>query len=134
MCKFVTIKRDGLPFQKQLEDVVVGDIVQIRSGMEIAGDGICLESYGVSTDEAAMTGETEKMPKEPLEQCLAVKQKLDERGQTLNSDIHAVPSPVMLAGTKVSKGEGWMVVINVGKNSAIGKIQELLAVDDEMAF
>ena len=32
----------------------------------------------------------------------------------------------MLSGTKVLTGTGSMVVINVGKNSAIGKIQEII--------
>jgi magnesium-transporting ATPase (P-type) len=35
---------------------------------------------------------------------------------------HSIPSPVVLSGTKVLTGTGTMVVINVGKNSAIGKI------------
>lgn len=130
--KRVAIKRGNVVTPSPLDDVVVGDLVQIRSGMEIAGDGICLSSYGVLTDEAAMTGETEKMAKEPISTCLQIKDKLDKEGKALSADIHAVPSPVMLAGTKVSKGEGWMVIINVGRNSAIGKIQDILSSEEEM--
>jgi magnesium-transporting ATPase (P-type) len=39
---------------------------------------------------------------------------------------HSIPTPVVLSGTKVLTGTGSMVVINVGKNSAIGKIQEII--------
>lgn len=36
---------------------MVGDIVQLRSGMEIPGDGIILEAADISVDESVMTGE-----------------------------------------------------------------------------
>ena len=44
---------------------------------------------------------------------------------------HDVPTPVMLSGSKVLSGEGKMVVIAVGKFSAIGKIQSLLEAEEE---
>ena len=37
-----------------------------------------------------------------------------------------MPSNVILAGTKVLTGTGKIIIINVGRNSAIGKIQELI--------
>ena len=43
-----------------------------------------------------------------------------------NLNHHSIPSPLVLSGTKVITGTGSMVVINVGKNSAIGKIQEIV--------
>jgi magnesium-transporting ATPase (P-type) len=44
---------------------------------------------------------------------------------------HSIPTPVILSGTKVLTGTGAMVVINVGKNSAIGKIQEIITSGEE---
>jgi len=38
----------------------------------------------------------------------------------------------MLSGSKVLSGEGKMIIIAVGKLSAIGKIQELLGHDEEV--
>lgn len=35
---------------------------------------------------------------------------------------HDIPSIILMAGTKVLTGNGSMIVINVGKNSSIGKI------------
>jgi hypothetical protein len=35
---------------------------------------------------------------------------------------HEVPSPIMLSGSKVLSGEGSMIIIAVGKLSALGKI------------
>lgn len=39
---------------------------------------------------------------------------------------HDIPSVILMAGTKVLTGNGTMIVINVGKYSSIGKIQEIL--------
>jgi len=39
----------------------------------------------------------------------------------------------MLSGTKVLSGEGKMIIIAVGKRSAIGKIQEILGTVEETA-
>jgi magnesium-transporting ATPase (P-type) len=48
-----------------------------------------------------------------------------------SASTHDVPTPVMLSGSKVLSGEGKMVVIAVGKFSAIGKIQSLLEAEEE---
>lgn len=43
-------------------------------------------------------------------------------GNKEGANVHDIPSPLMLSGSKVLSGEGKMVVIAVGKFSAIGKI------------
>lgn len=68
-----------------------------------------------------MTGETKPMAKESIEKCVNKKIELEKKGiEHLNH--HSIPSPIVLSGTKVITGTGSMVVINVGSNSAIGKI------------
>lgn len=72
-----------------------------------------------------MTGEAKAMSKENLEKCINKKIDLEKKGiEHLNH--HSIPSPVVLSGTKIVTGTGSMVIINVGSNSAIGKIQEIL--------
>ena len=39
---------------------------------------------------------------------------------------------MLLAGTKVLTGTGKILIINVGKNSAIGKIEDLIASEEEL--
>jgi magnesium-transporting ATPase (P-type) len=68
-----------------------------------------------------MTGETKPMSKESIEKCINKKIELEKKGIEHLSH-HSIPSPIVLSGTKVITGTGSMVVINVGKNSAIGKI------------
>jgi magnesium-transporting ATPase (P-type) len=43
-------------------------------------------------------------------------------GNRDGASAHDIASPLMLSGSKVLSGEGKMIVIAVGKYSAIGKI------------
>lgn len=43
--------------------VVVGDIVKVEEGMNIPCDGLIIKAVEVSTDESAMTGETDDVRK-----------------------------------------------------------------------
>jgi len=45
---------------------MVGDIIIIMQGMGIPADGVLIEGSEITTDESAMTGETEPMHKESL--------------------------------------------------------------------
>jgi magnesium-transporting ATPase (P-type) len=107
-------------------DVVVGDLVQIKAGMDIPVDGIVISGTGVLTSEAALTGESDDLKKEPLDICLLKKaEKMAELGNKI-PDPHDVPSPVFLSGTQVASGEGWFLALVVGKNSCDGKIRAKL--------
>ena len=109
-----------------VEDTQAGDLVVVKQGIELPGDGVLLRGFSVVVDESSMTGETKHMSKEPLEKCLQKKLELEARGvQSLSHS--SVPSPVVLSGTKVVGGTGVMLVINVGQNSAIGRIQQFLS-------
>jgi P-type E1-E2 ATPase len=63
--KKVTAIRDGQDFEVQLSQVVVGDIVTIVAGDEIAGDALLINGSSVLADEASMTGESDVLHKEP---------------------------------------------------------------------
>ncbi len=51
--------RDGRERQLPVEEVVVGDLVRVAAGEQIAADGEIAESDGLSLDEANLTGESE---------------------------------------------------------------------------
>ena len=66
-----------------------------------------------------MTGEPDELKKESVESC---KQKQEEKEveQAYSKDErnhHDIPSPIVLSGTQVATGDGWFLVIVVGKNS-----------------
>jgi P-type E1-E2 ATPase len=57
-------------------DIKVGDLVKIRSGMAIPCDGVVISGTGITTNESAMTGESIELKKEPLHLCII---KMDEK-------------------------------------------------------
>ena len=83
--------------------------------MIIPADGILISSSNLRVDEASLTGESDLMRKETLENCIKNKEKFKEK---------KFPSPMVFSGTIVKEGSGWMLVLAVGKNSAAGKIRE----------
>ena len=94
--------------------------------MEIPADGYLLEANEISTDESAMTGQTDPVHKNIFSRCLKKYQEIIANGQKNVSGRHDVPSPVIMSGTRMLTGEGKMVVVVVGEQSCLGKIQALL--------
>ena len=122
------IRDDGKTYDLHQSELVPGDIVSINEGTDIPADGFVLEAHGLSADESAMTGETDPIKKNTLHECLKIKGEIEEEGRE-NVGAHEVPSPILLAGTKVAAGTGKYVVIVVGKDSSLGKIRDLLEQD-----
>ena len=106
--------------------------------MEIPTDGLVLQASEVTTDESAMTGETDPLKKNTIAACVQKRNEIRSEGEEKSADHHSVPSPILLAGTKVIylllilyflkilTGEGFFMVIVVGDASSVGKIDVLL--------
>ena len=89
-------------------------VVCTREGANInLSDEELISSTNLKLDEASLTGESNLMRKESIENCLKMK---NESGK--------YPSPMVFSGTTVKEGEGWMLVLATGPNSAAGKIRE----------
>ena len=66
------MKRDnGQEKSMHKENIKVGDIIKIKNGMDIPVDGIVLQASGVLADESSLTGESDHLPKETMDKCLA---------------------------------------------------------------
>lgn len=111
----VVVNRDGSKYNISDEELLVGDICKVDLGMIIPADGILIQSSNLRVDEASLTGESNLMRKETIENCLKNQGKYDEK---------RLPSPMMFSGTTIKEGNGWMMVLATGKNSAAGKIRE----------
>ena len=85
-----------------VKDVVVGDLIKLRYGMEVIGDGILVDGDDVKVDESSMTGETKLLKKETLHKCL-IERERQWQLVGANIDERAVPSPILMSGTKVSQ-------------------------------
>jgi magnesium-transporting ATPase (P-type) len=117
----------------------VGDIINIEYGMAIPVDGLIVQATQLAVDEAAMTGESDEMKKEIQEVCIARRQdkaaentgKAEDDGNKMMMR-HALPSPIVLSGTNISGGEGKMITLMVGEDSALGQIIKTLIVRPEV--
>lgn len=99
--------------------------------MELPADGLLINGADITCDESAMTGETLPIHKEVFLKCQHKRNIIVAEGGKDSATAHDVPTPIMLSGSKVLSGEGKMVIIAVGKLSALGKIQALLTADEE---
>jgi P-type Ca2+ transporter type 2C len=105
--------------------IVVGDLVKIKAGMNIPVDGVVVKGVGICTNESAMNGEPDEIQKETLEVCKHRKEEKDDEHALSKKPIKRpkdLPSPILLSGTQIQTGEGWFLVVVVGKNSCLGKI------------
>jgi len=91
-----------------------------------------IQGSGVTTDESSMTGESIELKKENLEMCeQRLEEKVEEekfsKGGAKERTNHDLPSPILVSGTQIQTGEGWFMVLVVGKNSCLGKIMAKLS-------
>jgi P-type Ca2+ transporter type 2B len=128
----VTILRNGKETYENVDNIKVGDVVQIKPGMNIPCDAILLRGSGVCTDESAMTGESLELKKGNLEMCIQRLEEFNEVDDGTERSSHELPSPVLLSGTQIQTGEGWFMVVVVGKQSCVGKIMSKLTQEVEM--
>ncbi len=108
----VRVRRDGAVSSVPIEDVVVGDILLVGAGEQIAADGILLTG-NLSVDQSSMTGESREIEKKP------------SRDTSLSPDA---PSS-LLRGCTVLSGEGEMEVVRVGDKTALGEISQEVQTD-----
>lgn len=107
-----TVLRDGSPEEIPVEEIVPGDIIQLKAGDVIPGDGLILSSNDLFVDEASLTGET--YPVEKMAAVLAAKTPLARRTNTL------------FMGTHVVSGTAQAVVIQTGIETEFGRVSERL--------
>ncbi|KAF7637879.1 Calcium-transporting ATPase [Meloidogyne graminicola] len=109
--KFAVI-REGQHLHVIVNELVVGDIAQIKYGDLLPTDGVLIQSNDLKIDESSLTGESDHIKK------------------SVEHD------PMLLSGTHVMEGSGRMVITAVGVNSQTGIIMTLLgaaknALEDE---
>lgn len=93
------MQRNGALATLHSNELVAGDVVMINEGMEIPADGWVIQSHDIKADESLITGENDSISKESFDKALKMKygSKLGDQGVSYRE----VPSPVVLAGSKV---------------------------------
>lgn len=59
---------------------MVGDVIDLVEGMEVPADGIVIDASDLTTDESAMTGETDPMKKNLLADCIKKRDEIISQG------------------------------------------------------
>ncbi len=65
------VLRDGVTSEVPLGDVVLDDVVELRSGDQVPADGILLSTDGLEVDESMLTGESDPVSKEKGDRVLS---------------------------------------------------------------
>lgn len=101
--------------------------MHLRYGALIPVDGIVISCNQLTTNEAAMTGESDERRKELVETCIL---RRNDKGVVIDytkvdlTASHDIPSPILLSGTSIAGGDGKMLCIVVGDDSALGDIMK----------
>ncbi|MBU3863624.1 HAD-IC family P-type ATPase [Streptomyces sp. 4503] len=112
------VRRDGTEAEIPAEHLVVGDIVLIAAGDQVAADGRIIEASALQIDESALTGESVPAAK----------------------DAGTLPGPLPAPGdrtnmafmnTPVTHGSGVLVVTATGAGTEVGKISGMLSATEK---
>ena len=108
------VRRDGVEAAIPAEQVVVGDLVLLTAGDDVAADGRIIQASSLDIDESALTGESTPSSKETA----ALADKDLGPGDQVN---------MAFMNTPVTHGSGRMLVTAVGGDAQVGKIAGMLA-------
>lgn len=110
------VKRDNKELSIDASDVVVGDIVIMKTGSLVPADLRILEENELEIDEALLTGESLAQKK-----TTEVLPELTVLGDRTN---------MAWGGSVISDGDGLGVVVATGSNTALGKIATLVSKEE----
>jgi P-type Ca2+ transporter type 2C len=109
----VRVRREGRLREMSARELVPGDIVLLEAGNAVPADLRLLESAGLRTQEAALTGEAEPVEK-TVEAIPEAELPLGDRRN------------MAYLGTSVTYGRGSAVVVATGMKTELGKIAALI--------
>ncbi len=107
------VRREGEVREISSLDLVPGDILFLEAGNFVAADGRLLQSAGLQTHEAALTGESE-----PIRKITAA---IDQPDLPLGDRRNMV-----YRGTFVTAGRGTVMVTETGMRSELGRIAAMI--------
>ena len=102
------VLRDGKKVKIPAAELTIGDVIVVEEGDKIPADIRIIKSYDLLVDESALTGESKPVKKD---------ENFVSDDETKN---------LAFMDTNVSTGRGMGVVVEIGMNTAIGKIAEMI--------
>ncbi len=105
--------RDGKPKKITASELTIGDVVILEEGDNIPADLRLLKSYDLMVDESALTGESKPSNKD---------ENVLSEDETTN---------LAFMDSYVASGRARGVVVEIGMNTAIGKIAEMIQGEEQ---
>ncbi|QAA35386.1 calcium-translocating P-type ATPase, PMCA-type [Clostridium manihotivorum] len=107
------VLRNGNRIEIPSREVVVGDIIYLDAGDYISADGRIIENYSLQVNESSLTGESESVLKNT---------------EKINGEDVAIGDRknMVFSGSFVTYGRAVVLVTDIGMNTEIGKIANLL--------
>jgi Ca2+-transporting ATPase len=97
--------RDGVLSELATEELVPGDLIQLRAGSRVPADATLVDASDLTVDESLVTGESRAVARDASDPAAAA----------------------LLAGTAVLSGSGQALVTRTGQDSTLGRIATLVA-------
>ncbi|HET9740414.1 MAG TPA: HAD-IC family P-type ATPase [Solirubrobacteraceae bacterium] len=107
-----TVVRDGSRAELDAEQVVPGDIVELRPGERVPADARLLALRALEVDESPLTGESLPVAK--------------DAAPVPEDAIVADRASMLHGGTLVTSGTASAVVVSTGERTELGRISELM--------
>ena len=113
------VRRGGVDADVEARDLVPGDVLVLEAGDAVGADARLLEAVHLATLEAALTGESTPVAKDPsaCPEDAGVADRLS----------------MVYAGTHVTTGRGLAAVVATGTSTEVGRIAELTEGAEEPA-
>lgn len=109
----VRVVRNGKTVEVPSQDLVPGDILLLEAGMQVAADGLLLESSNLQVRESALTGEAHAVEKQ-ADEVLEADASLGDR------------TNLVFQGTEVVYGRGKALITQTGMQTELGRIAAML--------
>lgn len=109
-----TVLRNGHPCEINAKEVVIGDILSLKSGDKIPADVRIIQAIDFKVDNSSITGESE-----PQERFFSVSERSYLEAENL-----------AFSGTMAVSGDALGIVIRTGDESVLGQIAKLTCSDD----
>lgn len=96
--KMTIVLRNGIEKEVSFTDIVIGDLIVLRAGYTVPCDGVYVfGTDNFTADEAGLTGESKEIKK-------------------------TRQTPLLMAGTNISQGDGLMIAVAVGDSTQWGQL------------
>lgn len=112
------VKRDGKIKEIKSEELVVGDILIIEAGRTVGADVRLVETINLKVEEASLTGESTSVEKDAT--------LTFTRNTPLGDKINMA---YMSTNAVYGRGEG--IVVGTGMNTEVGKIADMINLENE---